>query len=1051
MGFIKTANQSVTTLRSSTMTSCVSSSGESGQQATLILLDQQRLPVDLTSDLMTSQLLQMAADRCQLTDTRHFGIACRTESGENHWLHADMRVMEHELITNGAETSTPLQLYFLVRYYPESFRHLIDPAAVELLYQQVKSLVFKGELDAGEEVFHLAALSLQAAHGDYTDDSAVLQLLKRTAVLPSTVLNFCSTMQQCEERVCEEYRSIVGTSRGSAIVSYLSVVEKLPAYGVHFYTVTDKSRCHCLLGISSRGIAQYPLTDKAAPKRLFAWKNLENVTFRDKRFSIEVDEPKKVVHALSSFNVYEEAISSGSPVAGDTSAALATSVVSTASSVDHQLISAISEPNTQVSVSRRTLGPGHISVYSWFAQCQSACRSVWLTAVSLHQFHVESNRELRAGNLHERDLADLTRDLCQRRVATQSLPLPLLSPTCAHPLSRSGSSRSLPPSLVTTELLVPSCSSSGVVATPLAVTALSAHELRAVQTEMAAALLTRRQTLEAQLSERIQQLRLLCLREAELTGLLPSETPLQPGEQPPAIRRRMGTSFQLPETLLNRLHTSKEIVAALELDLEIQRKITTAALKLANDASLQKTIRKQRRLSYQMSAQKLRDIEGRLKVARNKQKQLSGQQGDPRPSSDGEDHHTEDEDSAGSSDGCTRYYTASSSSSSSSRLPPQHTGLLRTAASASSESASHSAPASPKLPPRSQSSAVLQQQRRQPPLPPQHSTCNKFIGQPSVGYVPSSVYTRSSYRIKQYPTLSNQAPVPVPGDVRPPVLADAPILPPPPQYWSVEPSPSRVRQPVHHLSVDELDCASSQVAPLQVDGTTSVDRAPRGAYISSSSVGGRLLQYADSPLSGASEAEVGRRGWQETSLDCVEVAARRRRRRTPQAVVATPAHVIPLESAATPRQRHPPPAPPLPSLAAQSPVNETLIEPGSYQPYRETSKPFEMADFYKYSERYRRSQSTLSATAIAPSSSSVHSSPPSSGPKDQWAPEGGCSPVGSSSGCSSGADSSASEQMFGTGCSLAEAIQSEMMGWYDAGRVAATGDTTERSRPATLV
>ena len=44
----------------------------------------------------------------------------------------------------------------------------------------------------------------------------------------------------------------------------------------------------------------------------------------------------------------------------------------------------------------------------------------------------------------------------------------------------------------------------------------------------------------------------LCIKEGELTGELPPEIPLAPGEPVPAIRRRVGTEFALPETLLTK-------------------------------------------------------------------------------------------------------------------------------------------------------------------------------------------------------------------------------------------------------------------------------------------------------------------------------------------------------------------------------------------------------------------------------------------------------------------------------------------------------------------
>ena len=63
-----------------------------------------------------------------------------------------MRVLEHDL----PRSPGPLVLHFLVRYYPESFALLRDPAAVELFYQQAKSGVFKvglgGAADGDEDL-----------------------------------------------------------------------------------------------------------------------------------------------------------------------------------------------------------------------------------------------------------------------------------------------------------------------------------------------------------------------------------------------------------------------------------------------------------------------------------------------------------------------------------------------------------------------------------------------------------------------------------------------------------------------------------------------------------------------------------------------------------------------------------------------------------------------------------------------------------------------------------------------------------------------------------
>ncbi|KAM6929596.1 uncharacterized protein ccdc120a [Lycodopsis pacificus] len=62
--------------------------------------------------------------------------------------------------------------------------------------------------------------------------------------------------------------------------------------------------------------------------------------------------------------------------------------------------------------------------------------------------------------------------------------------------------------------------------------------------EQMAALQERRRGLQMLLSTRLAELRRICLQEAELTGAVPRDFPLEAGEEPPCVRRRRGTSRQ---------------------------------------------------------------------------------------------------------------------------------------------------------------------------------------------------------------------------------------------------------------------------------------------------------------------------------------------------------------------------------------------------------------------------------------------------------------------------------------------------------------------------
>ena len=156
------------------------------------------------------------------------------------------------------------------------------------------------------------------------------------------------------------------------------------------------------------------------------------------------------------------------------------------------------------------------------------------------------------------------------------------------------------------------------------------EDARRARAEMVTALKARREALEEKLREKRAVLKEICIKEGELTGELPPEIPLAPGEPLPVIRKRVGTEFQISEKLLNKSGTpEEEQLAQLELELEIQSKITSAALKLANDASARKNVRRQRKISYNQSQKRLKELEFRVSSLKHSNKQKKPKQ--PRP------------------------------------------------------------------------------------------------------------------------------------------------------------------------------------------------------------------------------------------------------------------------------------------------------------------------------------------------------------------------------------------------------------------------------------
>ncbi|XP_051950711.1 innate immunity activator protein-like [Xyrauchen texanus] len=118
----------------------------------------------------------------------------------------------------------------------------------------------------------------------------------------------------------------------------------------------------------------------------------------------------------------------------------------------------------------------------------------------------------------------------------------------------------------------------------------------------------KQQALEDRLELCVLELKKLCIREAELTGELPSDYPLLSDEKPPQIRRRIGTSFKLDEGFISQDGEESEL-HALEADLALQRQIYEAAQKLSLEEHISKPVRKSRLQQCKREEKKLKELQ----------------------------------------------------------------------------------------------------------------------------------------------------------------------------------------------------------------------------------------------------------------------------------------------------------------------------------------------------------------------------------------------------------------------------------------------------------
>ncbi|XP_030072002.1 FERM domain-containing protein 4A isoform X2 [Microcaecilia unicolor] len=502
-----------------------------GRRCQVYLLDDRKLELLVQPKLLAKELLDLVASHFNLKEKEYFGIAFTDETGHLNWLQLDRRVLEHDF----PKKSGPIVLYFCVRFYIESISYLKDNATIELFFLNAKSCIYKELIEVDSEVvFELAAYILQEAKGDYASNETARTDLKKLPALPTQALKEHPSLAYCEDRVIEHYKKLNGQTRGQAIVNYISVVESLPTYGVHYYAVKDKQGIPWWLGLSYKGIFQYDYHDKVKPRKIFQWRQLENLYFREKKFSVEVHDPRRA------------------------------------------------------SVTRRTFGHSAIAVHTWYA-CPALIKSIWAMAISQHQFYLD--RKQSKSKIHAaRSLSEIAIDLTE----TGTLKTSKLANMGSKGQIIGGSSGSL--------------LSSG---------SQESDTSQSAKKDLLAALKSRQEALEETLQQRLEELKKLCLREAELTGKLPREYPLDPGEEPPIVRRKIGTSFKLDEQKI--VPKGEEVeLGRLEREFAIQSQITEAARRLASDPNVSKKLKKQRKTSYLNALRKLQEIENSINEYRVK-------------------------------------------------------------------------------------------------------------------------------------------------------------------------------------------------------------------------------------------------------------------------------------------------------------------------------------------------------------------------------------------------------------------------------------------------
>uniref|UniRef100_A0A673C362 FERM domain-containing protein 4B-like n=1 Tax=Sphaeramia orbicularis TaxID=375764 RepID=A0A673C362_9TELE len=237
-------------------------------------------------------------------------------------------------------------------------------------------------------------------------------------------------------------------------------------------------------------------------------------------------------------------------------------------------------------VTKRTFGQTGLVIHTWYAS-HSLIKTIWVMAISQHQFYLD-RKQSKVKMTTTRSTGDIAVDLTE---------------ICAPRISKLSSIESKD------QLIM---ASNGSLISAGSVDSEVNEEQKK---EKIAELKKKEKDLQDTLTQKLEELKKICMREAELTGRLPKEYPLATGEKAPQVRRRVGTAFKLDDLFP---YDEDPHLRNLESRFALQQKIVEAAMKLANEAELCKTVKKKRRNNCLDAMRKLEEIEKEINAYRIK-------------------------------------------------------------------------------------------------------------------------------------------------------------------------------------------------------------------------------------------------------------------------------------------------------------------------------------------------------------------------------------------------------------------------------------------------
>eukprot|EP00055_Hartaetosiga_balthica_P006035 m.18532 g.18532 ORF g.18532 m.18532 type:complete len:811 (-) comp4975_c1_seq1:916-3348(-) len=269
------------------------------------LLDKEPLQLYTESGTTGQDLLDQVCTILQIAEKFYFGLSFYDNKGELDWVNLEKKVLKQDI----PRRSDFIELHFAVQFFPIDVTQVLQYSTLYQTFLSARASIMSGDLEvSNKDAFLLASLGLQATHGDFNPEKHSIGLLSKEDLIPDSnkddiirssglAVNNISTFWA--EEVLRVWQGLCGILRHLAVLKYMQIVQKHKQFAVRRFDVKNKNGTPLVLGVHPKGLFCFRLTNLYKPVVSFSWGECAELSYTDKKFSIQVHDKD-----VKTFSVY---------------------------------------------------------------------------------------------------------------------------------------------------------------------------------------------------------------------------------------------------------------------------------------------------------------------------------------------------------------------------------------------------------------------------------------------------------------------------------------------------------------------------------------------------------------------------------------------------------------------------------------------------------------------------------------------------------------------------------------------------------------------------